>query len=720
MEHSPGMILPFVMFEVVVFFTSVRAVYIASEWRGERLSNLARIAAWTAVTIVVSSTISGILAFNNLHEPVHYWIVGSAFLIAIHASTPAGIRTYARWLKEAMGSIVDNLPRWQALAVFSLAAPFLLTVIRPVDETDSLFNLQFMLDWVFNGRNPYWMNSHNPSFWELSYLPSIILAGGDHFFWAASLKTVLLIGTVNYMLGRRIGIPHNLCWPACLAGAMFFLLWHNPSGLDTIKTDMVFAAGVSLLAYGIVGTVRGSRRTGLVWWTLGAVFVLSKLSGVGVLLASVLILLVFARKTPMRPGLALYACIALLVVLGTSGHYYINSMAEYGNPFYPHSVSVFGVGFKSGTDKFSNTSIMSSIGDERLWGHLLKPSNIFAAGILYPAVVTSGVFGTSALILYNAFTYVRRRRLDGTSVSVSLFLLLTWLIFLFHYGGASHTPDDLVYVERLSSFRYVEGTFILTELFLVYILLRAGIRRALVYAVVGLNLASKTAYLGAISLNVGFGDGMIAELALQIEYLVTRSHGLDHFLPVIPVAAATILALLVYRSRSRLLKATALSAFIMAAFWMAPGVVDQNRDGWLPWYGGAVMETHYDEPATIYTVSGSGIGGGQKLWPLTYPWYGINFQHDVVAITLEDIITRLESGDSRPDRLVALCNLLPDAGACKSHPGRQPDHLVALCNPSNDCKSDFEGMESIFAGFGYHTNRLDGKSMLMTASPRSG
>ena len=690
-------ILSFVAFEVAVFFMSVRLTYLALEWRGAELSGMARIVAWTAGAVVVSSSISGILAFNGLHEPLHYGVVGLAFLLASHAGAPAGIRAYARWLKCALGSIADNLPRWQALAVFSVAAPFLLMVIRPTDETDSLFNLQFMLDWLYGGRDPYWMNAHNPSFWELSYLPSVILGDGDHFFWTTSLKTVLLIGAVNYMLGRKLGIPRNLCWPACLAGCMFFLLWYNPSGLGTIKTDMVFAAGVSLLVYGIVCTAHGHRRPGLIWWTLGAVFVLTKLSGVGVLAVALLILVVFARKKParLRRG-AVYACAAFLVVLGTSGHYYVQSMVEYGNPFYPHSVGVFGVGFQSATDRFSDTSIMSSIGDERLWGYLLEPRNVFAAGILYPAVAAFGIFGTTAIVIYNMAAYAKKRRFDRISVAVSLFLLLTWLIYLFHYGGASHVPGDLAYISTLASLRYVEGTFIITELFLVYALLKARVRPVLIYVVVGINLAAKITYLGSRSLYGGFSNDIAGDLVLRAGYFVARSQDLDYFLPVVPVVAVAFLTLLVYRSKSRLLKATTLSALIMAAFWTAPGVLDQNRQEWLPWYNGSVMHVHYDEPATIYTVRGELVGGGQKLWPLTYPWKGNAFQHDVEVIQLDGILERLESG------------------------GPPPDHLVALCNPNEDCESDFREMESAFAGFGYGTSMLDGKSLLMTFPHRAG
>ena len=54
---------------------------------------------------------------------------------------------------------------------------------------------------------------------------------------------------------------------------------------------------------------------------------------------------------------------------------------------------------------------------------------------------------------------------------LSIFILFTWITYIGSSFSASFLPDDLAYIAKLHSLRYVVGTLALTEILFVYFLL---------------------------------------------------------------------------------------------------------------------------------------------------------------------------------------------------------------------------------------------------------
>jgi hypothetical protein len=100
------------------------------------------------------------------------------------------------------------------LAAFGIAilfTPLLIINIRPPFDFDSVAGLTSLLSWVHNQVTPYsyvWFNSY-PAFWELGYLPGMVITHSDQFLWKYSLQAVLLAALAVACIARRIGMQQS-------------------------------------------------------------------------------------------------------------------------------------------------------------------------------------------------------------------------------------------------------------------------------------------------------------------------------------------------------------------------------------------------------------------------------------------------------------------------------------------------------------------------------
>lgn len=365
----------------------------------------------------------------------------------------------------------------------------------------------------------------------------------------------------------------------------FFLFWIGPSGVGTLKNDTIFAAGISLIALSITKAINFNfNRSAVLLLVMGIIFINSKYTGVPVTFLSLLLLFLFNRHILQEKRKVLkFGFLSFLAILALSGHYYLHNYIEFGNPLYPFRISIFGHDLFpwSGIWWFdtSGTSILSSLQDEHLWQISFSLSGISGtkAGLLFPVILVFGTVGTIGILVYS-YRLIRRRKHDAKITFLAIFILATWFVYFGMPWSANWEPGDLYYAQGLMSLRFVEGTLLLTELFLVYILWRLRIPEILILSFIGINLVSRLTIL-------------YSQFPTAIEYSMV----------IYPIAIATGILLLSHLRR-QLPKMICIGIAGFSIFIFAPQVVEQNRDSWLPVRHNAISEIYYIPSSQIFLI----------------------------------------------------------------------------------------------------------------------
>lgn len=421
-----------------------------------------------------------------------------AFLLAFHI-TLAGIaatalsflraNSQAAYLAIAVACLAIaarriSLPKFPARrsGLAFLLAVLLAIAIRPVEEIDSLYNLHYILGWYLNQTTPFEFAYNYVPFWELSYLPGLVLSRSDLVLWFQSLKAVMLLCLLLFLLAGELALPERLTiWLAGMAMA-FPHFWTGPSGVSTIKNDMLHAAGQAAVALLAVRAVkRSTRPTDGVLLALAVVFLCVKFSG-PVLLAAGGAVAVAAGFRSVR--LAAGVATAWLITVGV---YYIRNTLTYGNPFYPFEIDLLFFRLPGRAD-LSYSSILHNLHDPRLWKAFFWPQGgLSPAGLLFPLILAAILAG-SVLVVVLA---LRKRRLT-VPLAAALFQMVVWGVYVRSIYSASGFPGDLAFVlNDLNSLRYVEGALLAAEVFLVALLIARRVPAALVWALVAAHGASR-------------------------------------------------------------------------------------------------------------------------------------------------------------------------------------------------------------------------------------
>jgi hypothetical protein len=457
-------ILTFALWEAALWVPAMRLAHLGG-WRRDGRA----VEYWLAVLAIqltLESSCAALLSFAGLNSRAAYWIVGGAILLGAQAFLPAcgaGAKTRAG--------------RNACAAVAALTAPLLLLSFRPVQEIDSINYLHYLLDWMANRATPYTFASGYVAFWELSFLPAWTVTGVDFFFPLLALKAVALLAGAAWLAGRELGLDGPLLLWTVFGTVAMRHLWDQFSGVPTLKNDALHGAGFVLLAL-VVLRARRARllRTDLALLAFGMAFVLVKYTGIFfVLLAVAAIVLLQRRAIRLRGGLLM-----ALFVLVTSGHFYLRTLLLHGSPFYPFQINL-GPIHLPGTADLSNTSILYSLGDPRLWRVFFLPAGgVSPIGLLFPVTL-------AAALVLGVYRLVRWR--DWAAASI----LCGWLLYFRSVYSASASPGDLGFLlNDLNTIRYVDGVLALTELWLVALMARVP---HLASALVAVNVASRLAIL---------------------------------------------------------------------------------------------------------------------------------------------------------------------------------------------------------------------------------
>jgi len=649
-------------------------MYILLESRLEKVSKKEFILTSIAISIVISSMISTVFSFLKYNGIEEYFIAASVLIVTLHLTKIPNLKKYGSFILSYFDATSTILFNWKSIVIFSLLLPFLLMAIRPFDETDSMFNSNFMLNWIFNQTTPYVMANNYVPTWELTYVPSWVIVHADWFFWLSSIKPVIIIGVGTYLIGYKIGLPRILNYSTVFTGIIFFLFWVDlPSGISTLKNDAIFAAGIILVAVATLETIRrGFNKLSIIVLITAFIFISTKYSGIVMIIVFSIFFIIFNRKqfSKNHKKIIGWSLITITILMLTTGHYYLHNWLQFENPFYPIKITVFGAGFSKGTVDLAGTSILSSLNDKHLWQTVFTMENLSRVGYLFPVILGFGIIGTIGYV-FHSFFYYKVKKIDHATIFLSFFIFTTWILYFGTYWSASASPGDLFYVKTLASLRYVEGTFVITELLFIYMLWRLKFPTISILAILGIDSVSRYLYL-------------VGQLPNYLDYRIM-------IYPIVVMIGMFILGRYLKKISLKIIIVLVISFCI---FVLSVQQVETNREGWVIWWHDVVSRI-YDLPSSKIILISDTLTPGFS-WPIQYPVYGDRLQHSLSVESEKDLVTYLS-----------------ELSHSKTLSDSKPDYVVLLCNPNVNCRQESLDVTSQLSEFGYNIFAINDHSLLL-------
>jgi len=461
--------------------SGVAAVCLAAVVRFRPLAM--RLPLFLSLNILVSGLSAAALSHARSNSPAAYMVLAAVYLASGTALA------WNRW-RPALKQLARLLqPSLAAFIIWFVLGCLLAFSIRPIEEVDSLYNLHYVVGWINNAITPYTFAYNYVPMWDLTSVPALVLTRSDYFFWLQSLKPVVLLGVVLWLIARELRMPHALSvWT--IAGLLTFpYLWFGPTGVATNKNDMLHAAGYALLALTSVRWVREKfGRADVLATALGTAFISVKASGPVMLLASCMILCVVARKDIQRNFGRVFRMLAVVAVVwfAAAGQYYWHNYLVNGSPVYPYQIN-FGPIHLPGRGDMTATSILYSLGDPEVWRLFFLPAGgLSPDGLFFPLILATLLLSSPVVA---GLALVRRR--FGVAEVLAVYQLLTWGIYFRTIYSASASPGDLVLLRNgLNSTRYIEGPLLVGALCLVGALYRMGTPRVVIYLLLAAQAGS--------------------------------------------------------------------------------------------------------------------------------------------------------------------------------------------------------------------------------------
>jgi len=662
------------VFEVFIFFSSVRLLYFTTKKFQSKIIDAELVLSWVSIGIILNVIIVTIFSFSLNNGLVQYVLTSFIIFILLHINKKTELVIYKDYLVKTFNLVFKKLLDWKILLIFSLLIPFIALAIRPVTGFDSLLLMNSMLEYTFNQIDPYTRTMMGVPTWDLAYLPSIIISNSDSFFWVNSLKPLIIIGLGTYLIGKELKLPKYLIWISIFSSLLFFKIWlADNTFIGSIKNDYILASGFIIIVYSTIRSFRPDfDRLTYILFLFGIIFITIKLSGILFATIAFVVFIFINRKRVFKKKILLWGILALIIFSGTTGHYYLYSTVEYGNPVYPVKLNFMGLELPGNRAPFS-TSIFESIEEEELWEVLYPTTRISKGGVFFPVFFTFGVVGTLGIIGFIGYRFLKTRKIESKILIISSFVLITWIIYFASPFSASNYNNPLFFIviNELVSLRFVIGTLFVTELFFIYVLWRLKVPSAFIFAFVGISIISRYWILN----DLYRGD-------FDFAFLVHLYRGNFEFaLIMIPIILLVGLFLLGKYSKKFIPNLIVLSILGISVFFFAPHIVEVNREYWNPIWDDVSMYLHDLPPSEIFLIDDN---RPTEIYNRTYLVIGNNFRHSVEQGTDSSLIQLLSQGETKEAKF--------------------PDYVVKLCTahyPILDCEQELSEFKSTLEKFDY-------------------
>lgn len=672
-------IIFFFIFESLLFLSSVRIQYrFLSKFRNP-INDGELIIIWISINIVLSIAVASVLSFAQFNGPSQYLLFSILIFSITHLAKKQDLTEYFKLICEKLAGISRKILNWKILLMFSLILPLVVFRMSHPNGFDEAYMLNFMLDWAFNEANPYFRAWYYPPTWELAYLPSIVITNSDNFFWFVAFKPLIIVTLGAYLIGRQIGIPKNLSIMATYTGILLFLFWAGGLDPSQMKNFQIVAAGTILLVYSILRTIQlDFNRLTAMFYIFGLTFTLIKYTGVAIMLISLFLLLLFNGKKilQIRNKVIIWGLFGFLIISSISGHYYLSNYIEFGNPFYLVKLNVLGFELPGLAD-WSGSSIVSNLDDERVWNSLFPTTRISQGGLFFPATLIFGLVGSLGIICYSIINYTRKGKIDSKILFLSIFVLLTWILYYNTALGAGHLPGQVHFIENLKSMKYAEGTIILTELLFVYFLYRIKIPEKIILGVVGVNLVSRF---------------FIIYQVLPPRIFLHSPMDNPIIISIIIVIIATIILSITFSRIHQIPRLFLIFSLGLVIFILSPTIGDHivaENKNWAHGWRNITMELYNLPTSDVYLITTNYKDGFQ------YFVYGKNFQHLVTTGTEKDLFMNLNC----VDKISEECEV--------------PQYIVKMCRRNIDCNSEMDNLVSLLNSYNYKIKNRDTHAILL-------
>ena len=197
-------ILLFLVFEFLVFFTAIRIVYLITKNYKKSYSRIELVLGWISVSIILTSIIPSIFSFLKYNGIWQYIAIIAIICLILHLSKKSELIKYKKFLVLQFNNIFNFISDWRFLVTVAIIVPFFLVRIAPTSNTDDLYTLNFAFEWIFNQQTPYHRAFTYVPFWEMSFLPSLVISSSDNFLWLNSFKTLIIIGLGTYLIENQL------------------------------------------------------------------------------------------------------------------------------------------------------------------------------------------------------------------------------------------------------------------------------------------------------------------------------------------------------------------------------------------------------------------------------------------------------------------------------------------------------------------------------------
>ena len=663
-----------IIYEFFIIFSSIRITYFFTKKFNEKILAAENVIAWITIGLILNLFIVSIFSFLQYNGIIQYMLTSFLIVLILHLDRKSQLIIYKNYLIKTLNSIFNKMLDWKIIVIVSALIPVILFSMRPVSDFDSLVFLNHIFYYMFNDYTPYVRAGNYVPVWELSYLPHMIVSSSDNFFWLTSFKPLIIIGLAIYLIGREINLPKYLIWISIFSSILYFKIWITTAGsVGSLKNDYIFAAGVVLIIYSIIRSLRNNPdRLSYLFFSLGIIFLTIKFSGIplGIVAIAVFIFLNKNRIFKNKKKITVWAFFVISLFLLTTGHYYVKNFLEYGNPLYPVKINILEEYFP-GTKDLSSTTIYSNLGNPELTNTLFPTSKISTGGLLFPIFVLFGFGGTLGVIVVMSFRYLKTKKIEPAILVIAFLILITWSLYIITPYSAGQREGNLGYISQneLASTRYIIATLFVTELFFTFILWRLKIPMPIIFSIIGINAISR--------------------------YWIILNSGITKFVePLFIIYPLIFLGgsfLFVKYSKKIIPNIMILTTLFILILIFSPNVVDANREGWIPWHLEVATYLHELPPSEIFLVREPGF----EIRAWTYPIYGKEFQHNILVRNQMDLVDILSDEMSKDLR---------------------PDYIVKLCQPHGDCSLNFNELESKLLEYNYEPLIKTDKSILLKNS----
>jgi hypothetical protein len=538
-----------------------------------------------AIEVTLESSVAALFSFTGTNSPAAYWMA-AAVCAAAALAAPTGRRAL-RGFPNTIGRLHLFRARYALAILGALVTPLLLLSFHPVDEIDSINYLHYLIEWMANRSTPYDFATYYVAFWELSFLPAWVVTRLDLFFPLLAMKALVLLALSAWLLGREFKLRAALLGTTVLGGCLLRHLWHASSGVSTLKNDTLHGVGFLLLTLVAVRAARRRlTRADIALLAGGVIFAPVKYLGIFIVPVALAAILWLRRGQVRRnPGATLLVAVAIAALaLGTSWHYYVHHVLEFGSPFYPVQINL-GPVHLPGLADLSNTSLLYNARNPELWRILFLPaSGISHAGLMFPLVLVLALLLSAGRCARALFRWLRRRSPPAPLDTAAFLILCGWMLYFRSALGAGGTAGDLAFIRNdLSSLRYAEGVLAASELFLVALFQRFA------PALVGANLASRAILL-------------YSRIPPQVFPL-----------PLVLAAVGAVLLPLLAAARARpQFRAALCLAALLAS---CPFLVERNRVLWTPYWNDLKpsLATVRSQGLAVLAMTDGGYFAGQVV-----------------------------------------------------------------------------------------------------------